>query len=167
MRWAAVNMPGKAQEASRLVAEARKGGADRGPWRDLAKDVRGIGPAKAGFFASLLGRGDIPTFDARQIEAHIGKGAKTDKYMKRGKGTGGNEAVDRLAKRQEAMALSTPKALQPYYQHLTHHSVWDAMGGDKTTHDDVMRAMRLAGMAGLLGLPAAVSSMIDQPQEEY
>lgn len=167
MRWAAANMPAKAKEASRLVAEAKKGGADRAPWRELAKDVRGIGPAKAGFFASLLGRGDIPTFDARQIEAHIGKGAKTDKYMKRGKGAGGNEAVDRLAKRQETLALSTPKALQPYYQHLTHHSVWDAIGGEKTTHDDVMRAMRLAGVAGLLGLPAAFSAVMNDQQEQY
>lgn len=129
--------------------------------------MRGIGPAKAGFFASLLGRGDIPTLDARQIEAHVGKGADIGKYMKRGQGAGGAEAVDRLATRQDMLGLKTPKALQPYYQHLTHHSVWDAMGGDKTTHEDVMKAMRLAGMAGLVPVAGGLLGGLFDQEEQY
>jgi len=55
---------------------------------------------------------------------------------------GGDQAVDRLAQRQTELGLSLPKELAPQYQHLTHHTIWDLIGGTQTTHDDLVRAMQ-------------------------
>jgi hypothetical protein len=112
-------------------------------YRDTSQQIRGIGPAKSGFMASLLGRGDFPTFDARQINLHTGEGGKqAKKYLARGYGEGGEEAVARLADRQRAMNMSIDPALAPFYQHLTHHTVWDALDNSQVTHNDLMKAMR-------------------------
>ena len=112
-------------------------------YREVSQQLKGIGPAKSGFMASLLGRGDYPTFDARQIRLHTGQGGKdAAKYMTRGKGVGGEEAVARLADRQRAMDMSLDPSLDPFYQHLVHHTVWDKLGNEQTTHDDLVKAMR-------------------------
>jgi hypothetical protein len=112
-------------------------------YRDTSQQIKGIGPAKSGFMASLLGRGDFPTFDARQINLHTGEGGKqAKKYLARGYGEGGEEAVARLADRQRAMNMSIDPALAPFYQHLTHHTVWDALDNSQVTHNDLMKAMR-------------------------
>jgi hypothetical protein len=112
-------------------------------YREVSQQLKGIGPAKSGFMASLLGRGDYPTFDARQIRLHTGQGGKdATKYMTRGKGVGGEEAVARLADRQRAMDMSLDPSLDPFYQHLVHHTVWDKLGNEQTTHDDLVKAMR-------------------------
>jgi hypothetical protein len=112
-------------------------------YREVSQQLKGIGPAKSGFMASLLGRGDYPTFDARQIRLHTGQGGKdAAKYMTRGKGVGGEEAVARLADRQRAMEMSLDPSLDPFYQHLVHHTVWDKLGNEQTTHDDLVKAMR-------------------------
>ena len=112
-------------------------------YRDTSQQIKGIGPAKSGFMASLLGRGDFPTFDARQINLHTGEGGKqAKKYLARGYGEGGEEAVARLADRQRAMNMSIDPALAPFYQHLTHHAVWDALDNSQVTHNDLMKAMR-------------------------
>jgi hypothetical protein len=112
-------------------------------YRDTSQQIKGIGPAKSGFMASLLGRGDFPTFDARQINLHTGEGGKqAKKYLARGYGEGGEEAVARLADRQRAMNMSIDPALVPFYQHLTHHTVWDALDNSQVTHNDLMKAMR-------------------------
>lgn len=132
---------------------------DKSAWRAFAQDLNGIGPSKSGFIASLLGRGDIPTFDARQIKLHTGgSGKDASKYIKRGDGAGGDAAVDRLAKRQKDMGLSLSPELEPFYQHLTHHAVWDKTAGTTTTHDDLVRAMRMAGLLGATGLPLSLLS---------
>jgi hypothetical protein len=126
-------------------------------WREFAQGLNGIGPAKSGFIASLLGRGDLPTLDARQMALHTGKPAKeASKYMRRGGGKGGDAAVDRLAERQKAMGVVMDESLNPFSQHLTHHAVWDKVGGTQTTHEDLIRAMKLAGIGGfgLLGAGA-------------
>jgi hypothetical protein len=126
-------------------------------WREFAQGLNGIGPAKSGFIASLLGRGDLPTLDARQLALHTGKPAKeASKFMRRGGGKGGDAAVDRLAERQKAMGVAVDESLNPFYQHLTHHAVWDKVGGTQTTHEDLIRAMKLAGIGGfgLLGAGA-------------
>ena len=126
-------------------------------WRVFAQGLNGIGPAKSGFIASLLGRGDLPTLDARQLALHTGKPAKeASKYMRRAGGKGGDAAVDRLAERQKAMGVAVDESLNPFYQHLTHHAVWDKVGGTQTTHEDLIRAMKLAGIGGfgLLGAGA-------------
>jgi hypothetical protein len=112
-------------------------------YREVSQQLKGIGPAKSGFMASLLGRGDYPTFDARQIRLHTGQGGKdAAKYMTRGKGVGGEEAVARLADRQRAMDMSLDPSLDPFYQHLVHHTVWDRLGNEQTTHSDLVKAMR-------------------------
>lgn len=112
-------------------------------YRDYAEKMKGIAGAKSGFIGSLLGRGDLPTLDARQLNLHslpasVGIGA----IMARGKGKGAREAVDRLSARQRAMRLALDPSFEPHYQHLAHHAVWDKASGTETTHDDLMRAMR-------------------------
>jgi hypothetical protein len=147
LTWAAKNIPGKEKGVSLLVVAAQQGTSDPSQWRDFIKDIRGIGPSKAGFVASLLGRGDQPTLDARQLILHTGQPSKAAApYLKR-KG-GADEAVERLAERQRQMNLSIPSNLSPYYQHLAHHTVWDAVGGDQTTHQDVINAMQNAAQGG-------------------
>jgi hypothetical protein len=121
--------------------KALTGSADE--YRDYAEKMKGIAGAKSGFIGSLLGRGDLPTLDARQLALHalpasVGIGS----IMNRGKGKGAREAVDRLSARQRAMRLALDPSLDPHYQHLAHHAVWDKASGTETTHDDLMRAMR-------------------------
>jgi hypothetical protein len=107
----------------------------------------------------MLGRGDQPTLDARQLLLQTGKPtSEAQPYLRRGSGRGAYQAVDRLADRQQRMGLEMPAELEPFRQHLTHHTLWDAYGGEKTTHADLIKAMRLAGLAppaliagGLLG----------------
>ncbi|NDC92024.1 MAG: hypothetical protein EB089_09300 [Acidimicrobiia bacterium] len=72
------------------------------------------------------------------LEAPVGTGS----IMARGKGLGAREAVDRLTARQSALGLDIDPTLDPYYQHLAHHAVWDKVANEKTTHDDLMRALR-------------------------
>jgi hypothetical protein len=154
LRWAALNLPGREARISELVARARRMRSSPEEWRDATKDVRGIGSSKAGFYASLLGRGDQPTLDARQLILHTGKPSKeASPFIARKAGAGGSDATDRLAARQAAMNLSTPKDLQPYYQHLAHHAVWDKAGNDTTTHDDVVSALRGAATGGRITDP--------------
>ena len=125
---------------AKALSKALTGPVD--DWRVFAQDIPGIGPAKSGFMASLLGRGDLPTFDARQIVLNTGRPTdEASKFMRRGGGAGGNQAVDRLAARQTALALKLDPELQPFYQHLTHHSIWDRLGNARTPHDDLVRAM--------------------------
>jgi hypothetical protein len=39
------------------------------------------------------------------------------------------------------MALDLDPSLDPFYQHLTHHTAWDRALNEITTHDDLIRAM--------------------------
>jgi hypothetical protein len=137
MAYAAHTIPGMAQGMNQAVT----GSTDE--YRDWAEKLKGIAGAKSGFIGSLLGRGDLPTLDARQLNLHaLPADVGIHAIMARGKGTGAREAVDRLAARQHAMNLGIDPSLFPHYQHLAHHAVWDAMGNNQTTHDDLMRAMR-------------------------
>lgn len=158
--WAAKNLPGREKYISDLVARGRDMVSTPEEWRGMTKDVRGIGPSKSGFVASLLGRGDQPTLDARQVILHTGRPTKEASPMiaKKG-GKGGVEAVDRLAARQEAMGLTSPELLKPYYQHLAHHTVWDKAGNEETTHEDVMNAMRHAATGGAIAAHPLVDAM--------
>jgi hypothetical protein len=117
---------------------------DKEAFRDYAKSIYGIDQAKAGFIGSLLGRGDLPTLDARQLSLHTNPPTTVKvvgSIMNRQKGKGAKEAVDRLIDRQEAMALDLDSSLDPFYQHLTHHTAWDRALNEITTHDDLIRAM--------------------------
>jgi len=150
--WAAKNLPGREDDISRLVASAQQGESPPSEWRSAVKDVRGIGPAKAGFFASLMGRGDQPTLDARQIILNTGQPSKEAQgYISKKGGKGGIEAVDRLSARQSAMNLSAPSDVSPYYQHLAHHTIWDKASNEETAHEDLMHAMRHAADGGRIG----------------
>ena len=106
--------------------------------------VPGIGPAKAGFFAALLGRGDVPTFDAREI----------DLWRRKPKGRTPNRAdVHALRERLATFPLALEARHEPARQHLAHHALWDAFPGARdaptqTTHQEVIDAMRFAGLGG-------------------
>jgi hypothetical protein len=143
MDWARRNLPEQSANVSELVARAREGASSPDEWRAFTRGVRGVGPAKTGFLGSLLGRGDLPTLDARQAILHTGmKNAEAQDIMARNAGRAGHEAVDRLAARQRAMNFQMPEELDPFYQHLAHHTVWDAIGNEKTTHQDIIDAMK-------------------------
>ena len=147
--WAATNLPGREKEISRLVAAAQQMESQPEEWREMARQFRGIGPSKSGFVASVMGRGDQPTLDARQIILHTGEPtSEAQRFLRRKGGEGATEAVERLAERQRAMGLETPPGMEPYYQHLAHHAVWDKAAGEETTHQDVMDAMRHAADGG-------------------
>jgi len=136
MKWAAKNFP-KREGISEMIT------ADPAAYRELSQNVPGIGPAKSGFMGAMLGRGDFPTLDARQLRLHTeGGGKEASKFMKRGKGEGGEEAVARLTARQNALDMGIDPELDPFYQHLVHHTIWDKVGNEQTTHDDLVRAMR-------------------------
>lgn len=157
--WAVQNLGPRHKEVSDMVARALKGRSSPEEWRNFSKDMRGIGTAKAGFVASMLGRGDQPTLDARQVILQTGKPTSE---AKKPMAKAGFEAVDRLAARQAALNPKMDPGLEPFRQHLTHHAIWDKAGNEETTHDDVMNAMRNAKDGGRIGY-ADGGSIMDHP----
>lgn len=150
LTWAAVNLPGREGQAADLVAAGKEMASDPSDWRVFTKDIRGVGPSKSGFLASLLGRGDQPTLDARQIILNTGRPTKeASRYLARKGGQGGVEGVERLAARQQALDLDLPEELRPYYQHLAHHAIWDKAGDEVTTHSDIINALQNYRHGGL------------------
>jgi hypothetical protein len=152
LRWAAANLPGKEGLVSHLVAAGMEQASSPDEWRDFAKGLHGIDVSKAGFIASMLGRGDQPTFDARQRILQTGMTSTDAGKMIAGPKMNpkARAGVDRLAARQSAMDLALPKELAPYYQHLAHHTIWDKASGEETTHQDLMDAMRHAASGGAI-----------------
>jgi hypothetical protein len=149
LQWAVKNLPGREGRASELIAAAREQTSPPADWRVFTKDIRGVGPSKSGFLASLIGRGDQPTLDARQIILNTGRPTReASPYLARKGGAGGVEGVERLSARQKALGLQLPPELEPYYQHLAHHSIWDKAGDEVTTHSDVVKAMREFAVGG-------------------
>lgn len=138
------------------AAEIRK--ALRGTpesWVRYVKDnIPGVSAAKAGFIAALLGRGDVPTFDAREIylwsaRKYLSKeekksigcdtrttpkgklvftGTRGGKPDRRCKNPPDPNVEDVLTYRQRIR--SYPFALreehEPFREHLVHHALWDA-----------------------------------------
>lgn len=128
----------------------------------VRKNLRGIDTAKAGFIAALLGRGDLPTADARELDfwwtnwrdfsSQINKGG-VPQFDKNGEPKMSAPAVKPefvrlLASRLRDLNVQMPNNLRKFYQHLVHHMVWDAAGGSRTTHADLIAAMDLAGVRG-------------------
>ena len=152
LQWGAENLPGKEGLVSNLVAAGREKASSPDEWRDFAKGLRGIDVSKAGFVASMLGRGDQPTFDARQriLQTGLTSTEAGEKIAGPKMNPKARAAVDRLASRQAAMNLSLPKELDPYYQHLAHHTIWDKASGEETTHQDVINAMQHAAYGGAI-----------------
>jgi len=143
MRWAAQNIPGREAAASDLVHRAAQGASTPEEWRNFTSDIRGVGPSKSGFLASLYGRGDQPTLDARQIILNTGEPTKlASPFIARSGGQGGVEAVNRLAARQAALGLQAPSKYDPFYQHLAHHAIWDKASNEMTTHGDIIKGMQ-------------------------
>ncbi len=157
--WAVKNLGPRHKEVSDMVGRALTGNSKPEEWREFSKGMRGIGTAKAGFVASMLGRGDQPTLDARQVILQTGKPTSE---AKKPMAKAGFAAVDRLAARQEALNPKMDPGLEPFRQHLTHHAIWDKAGNEETTHDDVMGAMRHAADGGRIKHSATVS-VADHP----
>jgi hypothetical protein len=144
LSWAAENLPQQAPRMSDLLLGTPGDAGSIADYRDFIRDkVRGVAAPKAGFVGSMLGRGDLPTFDAREIILNTGRPTEeATPFLDRKKKLGGIEAVDRLAGRLSALGLAIPDDLAQYYQHLAHHTVWDKAANEATTHADLMNAMR-------------------------
>jgi hypothetical protein len=108
----------------------------------VRRNVWGIDAAKTGFFLSLLGRGDIPTFDA--VEARIWRRGNEE-----GRPTWRD--VENLSRRFDQLGIRVPKEHRDKRKHLIHHMLWDLWADErkpessKTTHGEVIRAMQFAG----------------------
>lgn len=134
--------PALAAKANDLAKALREGTKDE--WFAWAEaNIWGVGAAKTGFIASLLGRGDIPTADAREIQFWWKNRAK---YTKSQRERLMREFGAKLEQRLKAMRVNVPSELAPFYQHLVHHAIWDAVGGTQTTHSDVASCMLLGGV---------------------
>lgn len=105
--------------------------------RFVQKDVYNVSAAKAGFLRALLGKGDVPTFDAREINLWMTNPREVSP-----------EDVAVLTERLERWPIALPAELEPHRQHLVHHAIWDATEGTRTTHEESLRAMRLASLRG-------------------
>jgi len=149
LRWAALNLPGREGRVSELIARAHRGQSAPEEWRGEMR-MPGIAESKAGFLASMLGRGDQPTLDARQIILHTGQPTK-EATQHLGRKGAAEAAVNRLAERQSALGFKHAKEMSPFYQHLAHHAIWDKAAGEKTTHEDLMQALRGAKDGGRQG----------------
>ena len=162
LQWGPENLPGREGRLSELVDRARTtGNSAPEEWKDAVGDLFGIGLAKRGFFSAMLGRGDQPVFDARQIDLHVPKGHYAEKYGKRAGTEGGDEIMARLAARQEALGIGVPKDLMPFQQYLTHHTVWDKLGNEATTHQDLIDSLRGHAEGGPIEMKKGGSTALD------
>jgi len=126
----------------------------------------GINLSKSGFVAALLGRGDIATADAREINFWTCPPTGWDSskkqckfpavgYMAKGKWHPGQfeslkdlvtpTYLELLNRSMRSLKVQMPERYQPFYEHLAHHTFWDRVGGTKTTHQEIIDAMELAG----------------------
>lgn len=148
----AVDLGRRTPEVARALGTKR--------WLNYAsKNIKGVSYAKAGFLASLLGDGSNATADAREISFwtcprgawNIPKAECCISY--KGKQCevkppvpAANEAfVKALNKRMKALKIRMPERYMPFYNHLAHHTVWDAINRTKTVHRPLYKAMELAG----------------------
>jgi hypothetical protein len=110
-------------------------------WRWVEKNVYGVSASKAGFFASLFGRGDIPTFDAREIALWQRGGKKLEPKWR---------DVKKLTERFRKFPMALEPQHEPFRAHLVHHALWDAYSAGerptKTTHGSIIRSMQFAGL---------------------
>lgn len=97
----------------------------------------GIAAAKVGFFASLLGRGDIPTFDAREINLWFPEGKGAPKWSD----------VEELKEKIDDFPMKLRPGDEPARAHLVHHALWDQFSEtpSATTHEELIEAMQFAG----------------------
>ena len=125
------------------IAKAATGKNAVKDWQDATDNLFGVREAKKGFLGSLLGFGQLPTFDARQININVKPDSKED-TLRALSSVKARDVVAKLARRMDALSLTMDPEYAPFYQHLAHHAVWDAVGGTETTHSDVMESMLMA-----------------------
>ena len=117
-------------------------------YKYVEKNIKGIKAAKTGVFLSLLGRGDIPTFDAKEIDIWVTEWPQMYKRNKDGtqvKPVIAWKDVQKLTDRFHELPFRMPKEDRKNRMHLQHHAIWDAAANSETTHQDIIDAMNLAG----------------------
>jgi len=160
----AVRLGERTDEVRAALALPREG------WIEYVRDnISGVSAAKAGFLAALLGRGDVPTFDAREVSLWSVKRPLTDTQKeeigcdtretpagnKVFSGTRGGQA-DRRCKnppdpkledvlaytgRVQNYPLTLKPEHEPFREHLVHHALWDAYPeADKVKKGKVIKA---------------------------
>jgi hypothetical protein len=108
------------------------------------KIISGIDLAKAGFFAAMLGRGDIPVGDARELATWIADATKR-KSIAKNEGESMFDFVQKLADRFDELDLPCPEDVRQHYRYLVHHYIWDAAEKTETAHDEIKQAMVFYG----------------------
>jgi hypothetical protein len=147
--WAVQNLAGRHELVSNLVKAGLNGTSPAAEWRNWATKLYGIKDAKAGFIGSMVGRGDAPTLDAREVV--LNTGMSTDDVGSKLSGPAGAPAVERLTDRLSAMNPRLDPGLEPFRPHLGHHAVWDKAENARTTHSDLMDTMLHAATGGRIG----------------
>ena len=154
--WAVHSLAPHTKIVSDMIAASLKGRHPAEDWRNWVKEnVNGVGFAKAGFWGSMLGRGDQGVPDARQLVLNTpNKSKEATNLIGVGESRPANlrekEAMQRLMDRQRALSFAIPKELAPHYHALAHHTIWDAAEGTDTTHQDVINAMQHAATGGTI-----------------
>ena len=154
--WAVHSLAPHTKIVSDMIAASLKGKHPAEDWRNWVKEnVNGVGFAKAGFWGSMLGRGDQGVPDARQLVLNTpNKSQEATNLIGVGESRPANlrekEAMQRLMDRQRALSFAIPKELAPHYHALAHHTIWDAAEGTDTTHQDVINAMQHAATGGTI-----------------
>jgi ADP-Ribosyltransferase in polyvalent proteins/D-alanyl-D-alanine carboxypeptidase/Type III restriction enzyme, res subunit len=140
-------------EATHAVNDAHGDSAAIG---DVVKKLAGIGDGKEGFIKSLLGIGDTPTVDRREVNFWLtGKATTRDLDTVRAQlardvqnvglksRTMGPEVTARI--QRQVGRLAERQGMDPTTAaHLIHHMLWDMSAGTETTHTGLMKAMTLA-----------------------
>lgn len=146
----AVALADDAPTINRILKKGR-----RSTWYNyVTKNIPGVSLAKSGFLASLMGRGDIATADARELNFwlcapdkwNIGK-HKCERPLATKFDV--NDLVDEdfmdvFNKKMSTLKMKMPAKYKPFRLHLTHHALWDRVGNSKTTHADIIDAMEKA-----------------------
>ncbi len=146
----AVTLADDASTIDRLLKRGR-----RSTWYNYVTNrVSGVSMAKAGFFASLMGRGDIATADARELdfwlcepdEWHIPKGKCDRPFAAKFEASRfvDEDFMDIFNKKMSGLKMKMPAKYKPFSLHLTHHALWDKVGKSKTTHAEIIDAMEKA-----------------------
>jgi hypothetical protein len=146
--------PRLASDQKKIARILRKG--TRPSWyRYVQKNIPGVSIAKAGFLASMLGRGDMATADARELQFWLcGKGNwdiekrtclfPISKSFDEVSSLTDEGFMKIFNARMKALKIQMPDRYKPFYAHLAHHALWDEVGRSKTTHGDIIEAMETA-----------------------
>lgn len=150
---AAPELARKAGQATKIL----RGGTRRQWYNFVKKNMTGVSVAKAGFIASMLGRGDMATADAREINFWWCPPGKydtdrrrcsismQDRYGDKWTDKIGPETVEVLREQLNDIPLQMPRKYHPFRTHLAHHLLWEALEGQPTTHQNIVDAVQLAG----------------------